>query len=237
MKTAIIIDDNYATIVLVKNLISYYSFPIEVISEISNGKNAFSAILEKQPDIVFMDISLPDISGLEVIDMLREQRNIDKKINYIIITAYGYFEYAQKSLRLGVNDILLKPIDKEQFYDAVSHALGDYYTDSELLNEIIDFLENNYRCRISLKELSERFNVNDSYISRLFKHHLDTTYSKFLNSLRLNNSLELLSDCSLSIESIAEAVGYNNTNYYYKVFKTEFGITPNEYRKKTKWFN
>jgi len=78
MKTAIIIDDNYATIVLVKNLISYYSFPIEVISEISNGKNAFSAILEKQPDIVFMDISLPDISGLEVIDMLREQRNIDK---------------------------------------------------------------------------------------------------------------------------------------------------------------
>lgn len=191
MKTAIIIDDNYATIVLVKNLISYYSFPIEVISEISNGKNAFSAILEKQPDIVFMDISLPDISGLEVIDMLREQRNIDKKINYIIITAYGYFEYAQKSLRLGVNDILLKPIDKEQFYDAVSHALGDYYTDSELLNEIIGFLENNYRCRISLKELSERFNVNDSYISRLFKHHLDTTYSKFLNSLRLNNSLEL----------------------------------------------
>lgn len=73
MKTAIIIDDNYATIVLVKNLISYYSFPIEVISEISNGKNAFSAILEKQPDIVFMDISLPDISGLEVIDMLRER--------------------------------------------------------------------------------------------------------------------------------------------------------------------
>ena len=58
MKTAIIIDDNYATIILVKNLISYYSFPIEVISEISNGKNAFSAILEKQPDIVFMDISL-----------------------------------------------------------------------------------------------------------------------------------------------------------------------------------
>ena len=102
MKTAIIIDDNYATIVLVKNLISYYSFPIEVISEISNGKNAFSAILEKQPDIVFMDISLPDISGLEVIDMLREQRNIDKKINYIIITAYGYFEYAQKIGRAHV---------------------------------------------------------------------------------------------------------------------------------------
>ncbi len=181
-----------------------------------------------------MDIDIPIYNGLEVINTIRD--DIAEPINFIIITAYGYFEYAQQSLRLGVKDLLLKPIDKNQFLHAVQNVLGSSYTENGLLNNIIEYIHKNYDHDITLKDCSNEFYTSTNHISRLFKLHCDTTFTKYLNDCRITKAKDLLLDTNYTIDEIAIMVGYNNPNYLYKLFKEKYHTTPKNYKKNNLWF-
>lgn len=79
--------------------------------EASNGKEMVRLCRERKPDIVFVDIRMPYLDGLEAIE---ESRKYSPLTEYVIVSGYSDFEYAQRGIRLGVNEYLLKPIDEEQ---------------------------------------------------------------------------------------------------------------------------
>lgn len=234
MKTAIIVDDIKLSRDLIKNLISYFEFPINIIAESSNGNEAKNLIIELNPDIVFMDIALPSCNGLVVIDFVKRHTNYST--SYIIISAYEYFNFAQQSIRLGVNDLLLKPISKQQFKDAVIKLLGDNFTENDLLNELLNYINKNFSQDITLEEIAKQFYTSSSSVSRLFKKHLNLTFTQYLNKERLKYAKQLLIDSTMSINEIASMAGYQNKNYFYKIFKEYYKITPGEFRKQKKWY-
>ncbi|WMJ77098.1 MULTISPECIES: response regulator transcription factor [unclassified Sedimentibacter] len=234
MKPTIIVEDNELSRKLIKSLIKHYNLPLEIIGEAENGYDAIQLIRKAHPFLVFMDINIPIYNGLEVINTI--QNDITEPINFIIITAYGYFEYAQRSLRLGVKDLLLKPVDKSQFYNAVQNVLGSFYTENKLLNSIIDYIQTNYNSNITLKDCANVFYTSTNHISRLFKQHCNTTFTKYLNDYRITKAKDLLLDTNYTIEEIATMVGYNSPNYLYKLFKNKYNTTPNNYKKNSLWF-
>jgi two-component system LytT family response regulator len=108
---AIVIDDEPAARRLMKSLLSEYSNTIEVIAEAGNGREAVVKIKELQPDIIFLDIQMPDLTGFEVIEQL------DRKPNIIFTTAYE--QYAVKAFETFSIDYLLKPIKEERLAQSI----------------------------------------------------------------------------------------------------------------------
>lgn len=229
MRQAIIADDEELSIELIKYLIKRYDLPINIIDQASAGDEALKMIKELKPDIVFLDIRMPVLSGLEVMERAKAMQ--DNAVDYIIITAYSYFEYAQTALRLGAKDILLKPIEPEQFVDTMERVLGYRYSDNQLFNSILEYINNNYHGEIELKECAEKCHTSPSYIARMFKKHYDVSFITYVNNIRIKKAQELLRDSELSIKEVAYKVGYNNLNYFYRVFKKNVGVTPNVFKR------
>lgn len=229
MRRAIIADDEDMAIDIVKYLIERFEMPIEVVGQASAGDEALKLIEQLKPDIVFMDIRMPVLNGLEVMEKAASLQ--DGAVDYIIITAYSHFEYAQTSLRLGAKDILLKPIEPEQFLETMQRVLGYRYSDNQLFNSILEYVNNSYKEELELKECAEKFHTSASYVARMFKKYYSVSFITYVNNLRIKKAQELLKDTNLSIKEVAYKVGYNNLNYFYRVFKKNTGVTPNMYKK------
>ena len=83
----------------------------DIFLEAVNGRDMVEICKEKMPDVVFVDISMPYMDGLEAISGCKKYC---PSTQYVIVTGFSEFEYAKKAINLGVNEYLLKPIDREK---------------------------------------------------------------------------------------------------------------------------
>lgn len=226
MIKAIVIDDEPAVATIIKHFIEEENLPVEIVGVAENGVNGVSLIKREKPQLVFLDIQMPMMNGFEVI---REAPDT----NYIIVTAFESFEYAQEALRLGAKDILLKPIEYEQLVASISRAIGWKFTENDTINGIIEYINEHYAEKISLSTLSENFFVTSSHIARLFKQHLGESTVSYINRIRIEKSEKLLRQ-GVSIKDAAEKVGFDSLNNYYKYFNKYIGMTPAAFVKKLK---
>lgn len=107
--------------------------------------------------------------------------------------------------------------------------------DSEIISEIKQYVEENYSYDISLSELAvNRFFMNASYLSRLFKAQAGKNFSKYLAEYRVKQAKELLMDSDIKIADIAMYVGFNSISHFGTIFKKYTDQTPEQYRKDCK---
>lgn len=109
--SAIVIDDEPAARRLMRNLLQEHESVITVIAEAGNGRDAIKKIEELKPDLIFLDIQMPDLTGFEVIEQLKFKPNI------IFTTAYE--QYAIKAFDTFSIDYLLKPIKEERLSQSI----------------------------------------------------------------------------------------------------------------------
>lgn len=99
-----------------------------------------------------------------------------------------------------------------------------------LYEEITAYIQKNYR-NISIRQLCEQFHFQEDYFNRLLKQKTGMTYTEYVQNLRLDEAERLLTGSSLSIEQIADAVGYQNKGYFYRIFAERHQMTPARFRK------
>lgn len=220
MISAIIVDDEPAVARIIHHFVEKEKLPIRIVGTAENGLEALELFRQHEEiQLAFIDIHMPYMDGFKVI-----QAEPDK--DYIIVTAYDYFEYAQTALRLGARDILLKPIDHKKLIQSIKRVIGWNITENPVLNEILQYIDSHYSEKIDLSALAEEFFVSPSHISRLFKQHLDTTTLAYIHEVRIQKAIALLKTRDLAIKEVAEEVGYDSLNNFYKYFKLHTGLTP-----------
>ncbi len=96
--------------------------------------------------------------------------------------------------------------------------------------EITKYIEENY-ASIAVKELVARFHFNEDYYNRLLKSKTGMTYLEYVQDIRLKNAHRLLKTTLLTVDAVADMVGYQNKGYFYKIFVDRYGITPAKLRK------
>ncbi|SRR6056297_27877 len=229
MKRAVIADDEKLARDLITLLIEQSRLPIDIVGYAVSGDGVLAIIEKLKPDIVYLDIKMPVYNGIEV--MKRVKKMYKGSVDFIVITAYSQFEYAQASLRLGAKDILLKPIDTKQFLATMQRVVGYRYTDNQIFNEILEYISCNYRDNMELSECARLHFTTSNQISKMFKRYFNTNFSTYVNDLRINKAKELLKETDMTIQEISDEVGYNNLNYFYRKFKTSNGVTPSIFRK------
>lgn len=116
MKKILIIDDENRTRNLIAKMIESFGYDVQTIPEGENVQSGIKAIEKYQPDIVFLDIQMPDGTGFDVIRSIPE-----KNFEVIFITAHE--EFAIKAIKFSALDYLLKPVDASELKSALDRAL------------------------------------------------------------------------------------------------------------------
>ncbi|MBO5373130.1 MAG: response regulator [Lachnospiraceae bacterium] len=120
----------------------------------------------------------------------------------------------------------------------ILHEMGEVICEKEVrdgisnytINRTVEYIRIHYMEGISLEETAEALNITPEYLSMLFKREMGMNFSVFLKKFRISHAKRLLKGTDMKIYEVAEACGYNNSNYFTKVFKEETGISPADYR-------
>lgn len=136
MIRAVIIDDEKLARDVISNYLQDYCPDVEVVATASSLKTAWSAIQKTSPDLVFLDIEMPDGNGFDLLNMF-------EKIDFKVIFVTAYSEYAIKAFRFSALDYLLKPVKIDELIDAVARVRSA--KTPGITNEIITSLLNNIR--------------------------------------------------------------------------------------------
>ena len=110
------------------------------------------------------------------------------------------------------------------------HSLSKY---SFYVGQAITLVQYDLTTDLSLKAISEKLNVNSSYLSDLFRREYGCTLTEFVNKQRIDRSIGLLQLTSKPVQEIAAECGIHDVNYFIKLFKKQTGFTPNRYRSQT----
>jgi two-component system LytT family response regulator len=109
--TAIIVDDERPARLMVLSLLEKYKMSVHIVGEAANGKKAIELIEDKQPDLIFLDIQMPDMNGFEMLSKLTRQP--------LVIFTTAYEQYALDAFKENSIDYLIKPIDEDRFDQSI----------------------------------------------------------------------------------------------------------------------
>lgn len=106
------------------------------------------------------------------------------------------------------------------------------YGEKEVTDNICRYIEKNYWKELSVEFVASLFHLNRSYLSSCFKQRVGTGFVDYVNSVRIAHARELLASTDKKSYQVAQAVGYENVKYFFRVFKKIEGVTPEQYREK-----
>ena len=219
-----------------------------------HGQEALRILKEQKINLLLTDIQMPGMNGIELVEAM-ETEGI--KSTVIFLTGYAEFEYAQKGLRMGVHNYLLKPIDRVKLIEAVEDGLDAskkrfkaeisiHFLDEKIdqlgsqwqspadnnktIGKALDFIEANLSEKVGVKEVAQYVHLSSSYFSVLFKDVKGMTFSEYVVRLRHRKAKEILLTTDKDITVIAEEVGYQSSSYFIRVFKEFENMTPKQYR-------
>ncbi|SFC91093.1 response regulator transcription factor [Clostridium uliginosum] len=105
-------------------------------------------------------------------------------------------------------------------------------SDTDELKFLLNYIEKNFRNNIMLQDVADHMKFSSPYLSKSFKKHIGTNFNQYLTNRRIQEAKKILKNTSTSINVLAFDIGYNEPNYFCKVFKKLEGMTPVEYREK-----
>ncbi|NOU69376.1 response regulator [Paenibacillus sp. LMG 31461] len=118
MLKVLLVDDEPVIRAGLAQLIQWEKYGFTIVSKAKNGEQALQLMQEEAPDVIITDIRMPKMDGLQLIQAVREERNL--QIPVIILTGFNEFDYARQAIRYQVRDYLLKPVDKEELIAALT---------------------------------------------------------------------------------------------------------------------
>lgn len=101
----------------------------------------------------------------------------------------------------------------------------------QLVRTAVRYVDDHYADPLQLTDVAEHCAVSSGHLSRLLAEHLHLSFNDYLNTVRLKVSQRLLEEGRSAVKEVAYAVGYQSPNYFSRVFRRHFGVTPSEYQE------
>ncbi|GGE29459.1 response regulator transcription factor [Streptococcus himalayensis] len=240
MYKLMIVEDEYLVRQGIASLLDFEKLGMEVLAEAENGVEAWELFQKEQADILLTDINMPQMNGIRLAQLVREQY---PETHIVFLTGYDDFDYALSAVKLGADDYLLKPfskadveemlvkvkmkLDKEEKRQQISDLVEQSETSSlaQLIQERLADQD------LSLKSLAQDLGFSSSHLSVVLKKELGLPFQDYLIQERMKRAKLLLLTTDLKIYEIAEQVGFEDMNYFSQRFKQVVGVTPRQFKK------
>ncbi len=124
MIKVLLVDDEQFIRQGLKCLVDWENYGCQVVAEAENGMEAIHILEETDIDLVFVDIKMPGMTGMELISYVR--KNMFRQTRFVILTGYADFQYARKALQMNVLDYILKPVQEEELKNILRKINQEY---------------------------------------------------------------------------------------------------------------
>jgi YesN/AraC family two-component response regulator len=251
MFKVLVADDEYLEREVIKQAVRRID-GVVVAGESNCGEFAAALCAAVKPDLVFLNCGMGMVGGMEAADIIRRS---DKNVVIVMTSAdednFTDRDNSKQIRNLGISECLLKPIRPEKIRDIVMKYRENttsasrisprmkkhlrFYPDHLMSHEIkraLAFIDDHYKENIRLKYIADKVSLSSYYFSRLFKKEVGVNLSQYILHKRLEVAKRMLEETEQSIVDISAFVGFQEHNYFGKIFKKFTGATPTEYRKK-----
>ncbi len=230
----------------------YSTYRVEVAQ---NGEEGIELAIELIPDIIITDVMMPKKDGYEVCRFLKA----DERTNHIpivMVTAKSTHDDKIAGLKVGADAYLVKPFNKEELFVwleklmALRRTLQERYSnpklpkdlqveisvsnklDDQLLRRVHDYIYDNMENPdLSVKEICREMNLGQTQLYRKIKALTGESTIQFIRKIKLKKAIELLQTSDMNISEVAYKVGFNDPNYFSRLFQQEFDLPPSAFRK------
>jgi len=218
-----------------------------------DGERAYQIILNKMPDLIICDVMMPKMDGFELCKLVKQDIRISH-IPIILLTAKAGDENKYRGLEAGAEDYISKPFNMEmlslkvariierqkktrdQFKHKVDITTSEVQIttmDEKFVKKAVALVEANISSsEFLVEDLCREMGMSRVYFYKKILSLTDKTPSEFIRFIRLKRAADLLEKSQLFVNEVAFQVGFNDPKYFRKYFKDEFGVSPNEYKKK-----
>lgn len=253
MYRVLIVDDDDVIVTSLCRSLPWTDYSCEVVGTANEGESALKLAQYFHPDILFTDISMPDIDGIHLIVAMRK---ILPNLQITVLSAFADFDYAKRAIRLGVTNYVLKPISfvelEESLSEMTAHLdkLASSFESPKsvptpkvveeepapedsgnfILNNALQYIENNYTQKLTLAGVADEIYVSQWHLSKIISKYSDGSFNDMVNGVRISHAKELLSNPTYKIQDISEEVGFNSVNHFARTFKSIEKCSANEYR-------
>lgn len=250
----LLVDDEQLALDGLKENIKALGYSFSAIYTAYSMNEAVDCMKDMQVDLIICDVEMPNGTGLELIEWVKNNKS---NVISVVLSCHDEFIYAQRALRLGCIDYILKPATPDALYPVIDKAfrywkkqhsdqrmkeLGERYITSvsdnaedksDMAERIHEYIVSHITEEIGVGKLSQVFYMSPDYLTRCFKKRYNSTISEYIMDLRLAIAAEMLEKKEMTVTMIAAKVGYPNYTYFTKIFKKKYGVSPFRYKTKS----
>jgi len=242
----LLVDDDAETRILLRDFLQAdYNIILA-----DNGLEAYNKVLSNKPDLIVLDVMMPEMDGIELCFKLRE--NFDTShLPIILLTAKAEIEDRITGLKAGADSYIPKPFHPEhlkvriekllQLRVSIKSHFGKYDYNPALVKEIPDpffqkmlsYIDENIDDEtLSSEKLCGKFAISKSSLYNKTKSVLGTTPHSLIYQRRLSKATTLLKSTTMTVSEIIDQTGFTSRTHFYDLFNKAYGCSPSDYRNK-----
>jgi signal transduction histidine kinase/CheY-like chemotaxis protein len=199
-----------------------------------NGREALDVIKQTRPDLILLDLMMPEMDGFAVIEALQAHETT-RNIPVIVLTARLLSEADLERCNRGVSAILSKGVfSATETLDHIESALTRQHTlgraTQQIVRQAMACIHTRYTEPLSREDIARHIGISADYLTDCFRQELGITPMIYLRRYRIRQARELLETSDLSIMQVALEVGFTESAHFTRTFQREVGMTPRAYR-------
>lgn len=208
------------------------SILINILVKRKTFENVFYTLLQKSNKItsfINQSLYLYQAAGYLLADTNKDEEILDHVLNL-----YHQYESKKPHYDLVMNTELMYVLSLllQRYEDTIELPQTPYGGNKDII-DIVSYIEDHFK-DITLQKTADHFKYSTSYLSRLIKKETGESFRDIVNNIKFDRARGMLETTEYSIEEIAYAVGFENSENFYRLFKKKFHITPGNYRKRSK---
>lgn len=250
MYNVLLVEDDTALRFIYSKMKTWSDCGFKISKEASNGKIALEILENKSFDLIFTDIRMPFVDGIELLRKIKEKGD---ETPVVFASSYDEFEYARQGLVLGAFDYLLKPVEQKKLEEVllrvknhikategkvkivsvvadVIDELGILSDANKFINQVAIYCSEHYNEIFTVEDIASAHGYSKDYFSKLFKQHFGITFHDFHSRVKIAYAVELLKTGNYKSYEISDMLGYATVDYFTKVFKDITGTTPSKFK-------
>ncbi|MFT3737853.1 MAG: two-component regulator propeller domain-containing protein [Breznakibacter sp.] len=219
-----------------------------------NGKEGLKAVKEGNFDLVVCDYMMPEMDGMETLKRLKTDMGTST-IPVIVLTAISNEEKVAEAFELGADDYITKPFNinhlsirienlitqrkrlKQSFTHEPEFSKDDLpgaNTDKEFIDQVTKIVDENIgNIDFSVDYIADKMGLSRTVFYKKMKQISGYSPNEFIQLIRMKKAAFLIKNSNIPIADIALRVGFNDSNYFSKCFKSHYGVPPSTYQKQS----